>query len=144
MCLQKCLRLFYLGLRPLCPYYRKFSILCHVEVGVFLVGIWWRSKGSWVILPGQAVLPHHFHEGYVQRWLHNTADVTVVYSFLWCRKGCRIGVKELHHFDNYLIVWISFDQGECLDSDIGYDIVDRISVACNIACLYVCCSIYLN
>ena len=54
------------------------------------------------------IFPRHCREGCIDRWLHNDANMPVVSSSLWCKKGKHVGIEELHHFIDSLIVRMSF------------------------------------
>ena len=66
-----------------------------------------------------------------------------MYSYLWCRKGLYISVKELHNFIDTFLVWLLFDQGDSFDGELGCDIVYSFWLARHRACLYARCSVYL-
>ena len=104
----------------------SFFVLKLELVSVVLGGIWWHRmvyfRVGWV-----GTL--HVREGGVEHWIHYDANVPVVFSYIRCQKGRRVGVYELHNFVNALISGISFDRGERLDGELGRDLVNYLRLA---------------
>ena len=49
----------------------------------------------------------------------------------------------MYHFLYSLVFGIYFDRGECLDIELGHDIVNRIWLVCHHACLSARLGVYL-